>query len=80
MPTRSITVTVPPFESGSESYGSTTQRFSFCMFVQDTLFMPSNETSEKVTSVIVGVGMNGTHIASTIEPFVITFIIPKVKL
>ena len=80
-----ITVTVSPLEShfnGSKNYhdGSPRpmqQRFSFCMFV----FMPSSKISEKVSSVIVGIHeMNGTQITGTssMEPIVITFIIPKV--
>lgn len=81
-----ITVTVSPLEShfnGSHD-GSPrqTQRFSFCMFVQEELFMPSSEASEKVSSVIVGIEMNGYHtqITSLMEPIVITFIVPKVKI
>ena len=84
-----ITVTVSPLEShfnGSKNYhdGSPRpmqQRFSFCMFVQEELFMPSSKISEKVSSVIVGIHeMNGTQITGTssMEPIVITFIIPKV--
>ena len=52
------------------------------MFVQEELFMPSSEASEKVSSVIVGIEMNGYHtqITSLMEPIVITFIVPKVKI
>lgn len=82
-----ITVTVSPLEShfnGSKNHhdGSPrqTQRFSFCMFVQEELFMPSSEASEKISSVIVGIEMNGTQITSLMEPIVITFIVPKVKI
>ena len=82
-----ITVTVTTLESHfnrSKNYhdGSPRpimQRFSFCMFVQEELFMPSSEISEKVSSVIVGIHeMNGTLTTSSMEPIVITFIIPKV--
>jgi hypothetical protein len=85
-PTRSITVIVSPLESnfnGSKSYHGSPgpmQRFSFSMFAQEELFMPFNETNKKVSSVIIGIAMNGTQIASSIEPIVIMFIVPKVKL
>ena len=85
IPTRSITVLVmvPPFElkvNGSQNDRSPIQRLSFSVFIQDKLFMPFNETDKKLSSVIVGIAMNGTHTVSSTEPTVIIFTIPKVKL
>ena len=83
-----ITVTVTTLEShlnGSKNYHNGSPRpmqmFSFFFFLYEELFMPSSVTSEKVSSVIVGIHeMNGTQITGTssMEPIVITFIIPKV--
>ena len=84
IPTKSITVMVPPLIesnfSRSKNYGSPIQRFSFCVFIQDKLFMPFNETSEKLSSIIVGIGIKGTRIASSTESIIIEFVIPKVNL
>ena len=80
---RSITVLVPPFElkvNGSQNDSSPIRRLSFSVFIQDKLFMPFDETDEKLSSVIVGIAMYGTHTVSSIEPTVIIFTIPKVKL
>ena len=83
-PMSTITVMVPPFESfladfsDSNDYGIQMQRFTFCVFLQDKLFLSFNNTNENVSSVVVGIGINGTQNASSREPIIIKFIIPKV--
>ena len=82
LPTRSITVTVPLLEMEVNGYSSSPiQRFSFSLFVKNKLFMPSNtETNERTSSAIVGIMMKDTHTASSIEPIIITFVIPNFEV
>ena len=81
LPTRSITVTVPLLEMEVNGYSSRPiQRFSFSLFVQNKLFTLSNKTNERASSAIVGIMMKDTHTASSIEPIIITFVIPNFKV
>ena len=86
--TRAITVIVRSFESilkdireSDKHYGIPTIRFTFCVFLQENLFLSFNETNKKVSSAILGIGtkFNYTQTTSPREPIIVKFIISEVK-